>query len=209
MSSSRRTFAIVPAAGVSRRMGCPKLLLPWPTGMNPDGRIIDQVLRAWTSSRVTATVVVVRMTDKALVKACQAWPVELLCATPPPRDMKASIQLALDSLQAKFQPQPMDRCFIAPADLPGLHAALIDQLISAPSESSEIVVPLFGDKVGHPALLPWRIVQEVQQLGEDEGMNRITERHSQRRVRFDATLRVDDVDTVAEYEFALSRWKIR
>ena len=43
-----RFFGLIPAAGRSRRMGQHKLMLPW-----HDARIIDRVLQAWTSSRVS------------------------------------------------------------------------------------------------------------------------------------------------------------
>jgi molybdenum cofactor cytidylyltransferase len=58
-----RSFAIVPAAGRSARMGAPKLLLP--LGDRP---VIDWVLAAWTASRVTRTVVVVRADDAPLLE---------------------------------------------------------------------------------------------------------------------------------------------
>ena len=43
---STRSFAVVPAAGRSRRMGRPKLLLPW-----GESTIIQQVLGAWRASQ--------------------------------------------------------------------------------------------------------------------------------------------------------------
>ena len=54
-----RTFAIVPAAGHSRRMGQAKLLLPWAVGT-----VIDSVLQAWTTSSVDRTYIVVRAADQ-------------------------------------------------------------------------------------------------------------------------------------------------
>ncbi|HMP05911.1 MAG TPA: NTP transferase domain-containing protein, partial [Lacipirellulaceae bacterium] len=67
-----RSFAIVPAAGRSVRMGAPKLLLP------VAGRpLIDHVLAAWSASRSTRIVVVVRGDDHALATRCRQFPVEL------------------------------------------------------------------------------------------------------------------------------------
>ena len=58
-----RSFAVIPAAGRSQRMGQPKLLLPW-------GRttVIEHVLGVWRASRVTHTVIVVHPDDKFLAE---------------------------------------------------------------------------------------------------------------------------------------------
>ena len=83
-----RSFAIVPAAGLSTRMGRPKLLLPW-----KGATIIDYVLEAWTSSGVSAVVIVVRKRDGDLAAACRGHAsVEVVSPDTDPEDMKASCQ---------------------------------------------------------------------------------------------------------------------
>ena len=52
------SFAIIPAAGRSQRMGEPKLLLPW-----GQSTIIEHVLAVWCASRVEAVVMVVHPDD--------------------------------------------------------------------------------------------------------------------------------------------------
>ena len=61
-----RCYAIVPAAGRSRRMGTPKLLLPF-----RDSVLMDCVLDAWLASRIDAVIVVVRRGDTALRQLCE------------------------------------------------------------------------------------------------------------------------------------------
>lgn len=56
-----RAFAIVPAAGLSRRMGAPKLLLPWGSAT-----VIEAVVARWRASPVERIVVVVRRDDQPL-----------------------------------------------------------------------------------------------------------------------------------------------
>src|SRR5690606_37389168 len=51
---SVRSFAILPAAGQSRRMGAPKLLLPW-----GETTLIGEVIRSWKDSRVDQVLVVI------------------------------------------------------------------------------------------------------------------------------------------------------
>jgi molybdenum cofactor cytidylyltransferase len=195
-----RCYAIVPAAGRSRRMGQPKLLLPW-----GDGLMIDRVLQAWTRSRVSQVVVVIRQADTALAAVCQRWPVRLVQPPNDPEDMKESVQIGLRVIAEEFQPTGQDRCFIAPADLPTLSASIIDRMIAAESDPATIVVPQFGDKQGHPVLLPWPITEEIFQLGEHEGVNRIVERHEKRMIPFSQRDAVSDIDTPADYRRGLDR----
>ena len=175
-------YAIVPAAGRSRRMGQSKLLLPW-----GDHTIIDAVLRAWTTSQVDQVVVVIRCDDEDLRDACERWPVQIVATDQDPPDMKASIQIGLRHLSAVASDG--DRCFIAPADLPMLTSELIDQILA--NDSDKIVVPKFGDKSGHPALLPWRITRQIFELAADQGVNQIVNQHEKHFVTFSPEKRVD------------------
>ena len=179
-------------------MGQPKLLLPW-----RDARLIDHVLAAWTSSQVSRVVVVIRSDDVELSHACERWPVDTALAEDPPRDMKASIQIGLRHLESQYQPTTGDRCFIAPADLPTLSSKIIDRLIHEDSDSSTIVVPQFGDRQGHPTLLPWPMTEEIFHLGDDEGVDRLVARHKKLGVPFAAHEVIEDVDTPQQYREAL------
>lgn len=179
-------------------MGQPKLLLPWGTG-----KLIDHVLEAWTSSRVNHVVVVLRSDDPELSRACARWSVGIVQPEDPPGDMKASIRIGLRYLETQFQPTANDRCFIAPADLPTLTSKTIDRLIDAESDSSNIIAPRFGDRWGHPALLPWEMTSEIFQLADNHGVDRVVQRHKKTAVQFAAEEAITDVDTPDEYQRAL------
>ena len=65
-----RSFALIPAAGHSLRMGQPKLLMP------VEGRpLILHMLAAWQASKVERVVVVVRPDDEQLADSRQQPPV--------------------------------------------------------------------------------------------------------------------------------------
>jgi molybdenum cofactor cytidylyltransferase len=190
-----RCYAIVPAAGRSRRMGRPKLLLPW-----GDGLLIDQVLGAWTLSGVSDVIVVVRKDDSRLTEACRGRSARVVHPPTDPVDMKESVQNGLLAIEELCAPSPQDRCFIAPADLPTLTSEIVDRLIAAPSTPSRIVVPQFGDKQGHPALLPWPLTREIFDLGPRQGVDCVVKRHPKLAVPFDRKDLVMDVDTPDQYE---------
>src|SRR5437879_6338314 len=95
-----RYFAIVPAAGISSRMGEPKLL--WSVDGKP---LIARTLGAWERSRLDRMIVVVRPGDEVLIRVFgdlhkskvegRKSKVEVLIPVVPPADMKASVQGAL------------------------------------------------------------------------------------------------------------------
>ncbi len=185
-------------------MGVSKLLLPWPTKSSPDGRIIDQVLAAWTRSAVKETVVVVRAGDDDLLRACKQWPVSIVQPHEPPEDMKASIMAGIGFLHSNRLRSQDDRLFLAPSDLPTLSPDIINRMIDSPNDGSHIVVADYGGHQSHPILLPNGIADEIYELGEDEGINVIVDRHPKIHVSFSATDRPGDIDTPAEYQRALA-----
>lgn len=203
MHTVGKCYAIIPAAGRSRRMGRSKLMLPWPTVERPDGTLMDRVLEVWTGSRASKVVVVVRRDDEPLAEVCRDWPVTLVQPEVAPTDMKGSVVCGVKFLNRHEQPGNGDRCFVAPADLPTLASRVIDQMIATKADSDRMVVPTFGDRLGHPVLLPWAITAAIDGLGKDEGIDQLVSRYPQTIVSFGAEDAVNDIDTPAEYEEAI------
>lgn len=172
-----------------------KLLLPWGGSL-----IIEHLLRAWLSSRVDRVVLVSRPDDVALHDVLRTFPtVQLVIASKTPADMKRSVQLGLEHLQAE-DPIDSDRWLIAPADLPTLSPSLIDQVIACSRETSAIVAPKFGQRRGHPVSFPWSLAGQVAQLAEDEGINRLLEQFPVRWLKLSAAQYPDDVDDQNDYQ---------
>jgi molybdenum cofactor cytidylyltransferase len=191
-----RSFAIVPAAGRSERMGRPKLLLP------VAGRpVIDHVLAAWTASVVTRTIVVVRSEDAELLERCHAFPVDIVAPSRPPADMKASVQLALAHIAERYTPAESDAWLLAPADLPRLATGLIDELLGAYDPAEEkAVAPTCEGRRGHPIVLPWRIAREAPALASDEGLNVLVARMPRHEIPCDDAIQWQDLNDPAEYD---------
>ena len=190
-----RSFAVVPAAGRSERMGAPKLLLPVDRQC-----VIDHVLAAWTTSGVTRTVVVVRADDAALIERCRQWPVELILPPEPPHDMRSSVELALSHISQRYSPAEGDVWLVAPADLPQLSPAAIDMVLAAydPAQATAIA-PTFQGRRGHPTLLPWPTAGEVAQLAAHEGVNALVARTAVREIECSMPGILDDIDAPADY----------
>lgn len=196
-----RSFAVLPAAGQSRRMGRAKLLLPW-----RGETVIETVLAAWRASSIERIVVVVSPGDVALAKPIRGERVDLVIPQAPPPDMKASVLYALEHIEHKYRPQTNDAWLLAPADLPNLPAAVIEQVLRqyepmAPS----IIVPTLQGQRGHPVLFPWSLVSEARQLGPDEGLNALVSGNSCKPCPCDhlAILAAwRDIDTPEDYRAA-------
>lgn len=189
-----RSFAIVPAAGRSQRMGQDKLRLPW-----GDSTVLGSLLTAWKASHVTEVVVVARREHPELLAFCT----DVTVVTPEtdPPEMKDSVLIALDHIRATFVPKDADVWLLAPADMPQLDSNVVDQLLSAHDVSSpEIIVPICRGKRGHPVLFPWQCAAAVGQLADDQGVNALLQKFPVREVRCSASDIHGDLDTPEDYE---------
>jgi molybdenum cofactor cytidylyltransferase len=170
-----RAFGIVPAAGLSTRMGQPKLLIPLA------GRpLVLHTLDAWQRSAVERVAVVVRPADGELINTLVAAKVDIVVAPRDPPDMKASIGYGLAHIRATYHPDPQDAWLVAPADMPGLSSPVIDAVLSCGQSGGGIVVPTIAGRRGHPVLLPWSLAAEVSDLGPNEGLDALIHRHAPR-----------------------------
>ncbi len=190
-----QSIAIIPAAGHSRRMGQPKLLLPW------RGKpIIQHVLDAWGQSHVSRVVIVARQDDRELRKAVSGYEAALVGADPPPPQMKDSIALGLAYAECAYAPGPQDVWLLAPADMPRLSPSIINAVLAQHhSQRPEILVPRVGDKHGHPVLFPWPLAAEVARLGDNEGVNALRERFPWRPFTIEDAAVLEDLDTPEDY----------
>ena len=191
-----RRFAIIPAAGQSRRMGRPKLTMRW------QGKpLITHLLEAWASSIVDQVVVVVRDDDVMLAELCdQAGAVVVQPLVPPP-DMKTSVGHGLEKIRQDYSPGDEDYWLLAPADMPSLRATHLNQVMRACDASvGAIVVPVCGGRRGHPAAFPWTLAAEVRKLPEDAGLNRLVAQSSVVELPLQAEEILTDVDTPEDFQ---------
>lgn len=183
-------------------MGQPKLLLPW-----RDSTVIEHVLSAWRASRVDHFVVVHHGDDQRLARLSAACGAITVAPQPPPAQMKDSVRHGLEVLSEKFRPQDDDAWLVAPADMPGLSADVIDRLIAAHAaglrqhpRAPRIRAPRYGAQRGHPVLFPWPLAAEVSRLGDDEGLDALATRFGVDYVEFALRAKPEDFDTPADYE---------
>jgi molybdenum cofactor cytidylyltransferase len=160
------TFAVVPAAGHSIRMGRPKLSLPL-----GDRSILEHVVGALRAGGVAHILVVIGPHVPELAPLAAAAGVDVLALPEPTPDMRATVERGLDWIDQRFRPRADDPWLLVPADHPVLDPELVRRVIAAGTSDQPIVVPVFGGKRGHPTRFAWKHAADIQALPPDQGIN--------------------------------------
>jgi molybdenum cofactor cytidylyltransferase len=193
------TFAVIPAAGKSVRMGRPKLALPL-----GERTVLERVVAALREAGVEHVLVVVGPHVPQLVSPAEragAYVLQLARETP---DMRATVEAGLRWLEERFRPRPDDGWLLVPADHPTLDPFLVRTLLweraGAPDKS--IVVPTHGGRRGHPTLIDWKHVAGMRALPAGQGFNVYLRQCAAEtlEVPVDSADVLCDLDTPEDYE---------
>lgn len=198
MREPPRLFAVIPAAGHSRRMGQPKLLLPL-----GGTTVIERVLTVLDHPAIAARCVVVRASDAPLTEAVHRAGGLVLHPLVDPPDMRASVTFALETIQRDFSPCEDDGWLLVPADHPVLDRRLIETLIAAwERDRPLILVPRVGNRRGHPTLFRWSLTREVARIPADLGLNWLLNEHASEvsELPVEGNAALTDLDTPEDYE---------
>ncbi len=190
-----RSFGIIPAAGLSRRMKRQKLLLPW-----GDRTVIQQVLENWKATAVDRLVLVARKEDSQISRIGRQAGIDLVLVESTP-DMKASILRGVQFLLKTDSPTESDVWLMAPADMPQMAPSIVDSLLAehAP-QSPSILIPAWQGKRGHPVLFPWCLALKLESIPADRGVNYLLQHYPVRELDCDDSSILNDVDTPDDYE---------
>lgn len=143
--------ALLPAAGASRRMGCAKLLLPWPDPSSEQS-ILGATLTALRAGGVPRLVVVSAGNNHQLATHAADLGAEVVRNPEPDRGMLSSIQVGLSHLLATgTAPDPL---LVCPADLPRLAPHTVAALLATwRAQRPELLLPVHLGRRGHPLLV--------------------------------------------------------
>lgn len=183
--------AVVPAAGMSSRMGDFKPLLPLCGGTvisTSVGRVLPYV--------TTAAVVVGNRGDKVRRELYTHFGERVTVTENPDyasTDMLYSIRLGIAAL-AKC-----DAFFLVPADMPLISSTTYARLTASFGESTEILYPTVGGRRGHPPLISSRLIPEILAYRGDGGLREILTKHRITEISVDDTGVLKDLDTPEDY----------
>jgi molybdenum cofactor cytidylyltransferase len=166
---------VVLAAGASRRMGRPKLLLPL-----RDRPLLQHALDAAAASHLDEIVLVLGAGAAQTLEAlelCSETPVRAVINEDPSAGQSSSLRLGLRATD----PRAVAAAILL-GDQPRMTGALIDRVTLAfRAAGTPVVRPVYsgphGDRIpGHPVLVARGIWPEVERLRGDEGMRSLLDR---------------------------------
>lgn len=195
--------ALVPAAGQSRRMGRPKLILPM-----ADGRtVIETVLAALKLGGADPILLVVPPEDEPgaveLARLGERSGAVVIACPTATADMKQTVLLGLERLDSN-----PPGILLVPGDSPGITAVLVDRVRQAFFQGpSTVVIPTREGKRGHPVALPRSVYERVAELPADRGINALVRDPATqvREVPIGGPWLSEDLDTPDDYQRWLAR----
>jgi molybdenum cofactor cytidylyltransferase len=191
-------WAIVLAAGESRRMGSPKMLLPY-----NDVTVIEQVINNLLDADIDRIVVVLGANREKIMEVTRSYDVFHCYNEDYKGGMLSSVKCGFYSL-----PQGCTGALIMPGDQPMTGPGEINRVIRAFIESDKgLVMAAHNGKRGHPLIVDMKYADEVLSLPEGEGLRALAAKHPEDVMESDtddsSVLR--DIDTQEDYMNEISK----
>lgn len=189
-----RVGAVILAAGLSRRMGEPKLILPWGAGRT----VLSQVVNVLHEAGASPIVVVTGGAHPELSAALQGHPAG--CVTNPlyeNESMLTSLQVGLAAL-----PADVDACLVALGDQPQIELRTVIGLMEAYQKKRPLLlVPSYQMRRGHPWVIARGLWDEIAHMPSSATMRSFLTAHAQQILYFEADTDsiLRDVDTREDY----------
>jgi len=206
-SQATRIFAIIPAAGLSRRMGEPKLLLPWGSTT-----VLGHLLTTLNITPIVSRIVVTRRADAALQREVARQGGLAVSPVLDPEDMRTSVEFGLREIAGRLHPQWDDGWLMLPGDCPLLTSQTLHELLRTwLALRPKYLVPTHQGRRGHPLMARWDTVTEVFDLPADVGLNHLLRQSGSAVVEWpmpDPSV-LTDLDCPEDYRAALQLFRTR
>ncbi len=196
-----RVVAVVPACGISKRMGGgAKLLLP--LGGVPLVRRVVGALRGGGVDRVlvvTTTEAQLAGADGIAEEAARGG-AEVVRLERRTLDMRGTVEAGMGVLLEWGE--GIEHLVVVPGDSPGVTARVVARVVEVAREArGRIVVASHGGKRGHPLVLPWEMAALIEGLPEGVGINALLDRAAEQVLMVEVSEAgvLWDMDTPEEY----------
>ena len=165
----KKTAAVILAAGESRRMGRPKLLLPW-----KEGCVLDAVLTAVTAASFEDRVLVSGAFRTQVEEVARRHGIRSVYNREFAAGQSTSLHTGLKSLG------PDTAAMFILADQPLLTAALLEDMLAAYRESGAVLLQprTMAGRTGHPVLFGPEFFPELLRVSGDEGGRCVLQAHA-------------------------------
>lgn len=197
----KQIYGLVLAAGLSRRMGTPKQMLPF-----GEKTVLQTVVDVLLTLNLVEVVVVMGHAFEQVRSSLAGRPVHCCVNERYREGMFSSVCCGLDAI-----PKTADAMLMALGDQPHIEARVGAAVVDAYQQSDVgIVVPTWHGKRGHPALVDLkRYRSEILALSGDEGLKPVMRGHDADTLELqveDAGI-LRDLDTPEDYQQELERWR--
>jgi molybdenum cofactor cytidylyltransferase len=186
--------SIVLAAGASRRMGQPKMLLPWGSTT-----VIGKVLETLIAGGVYDPVVISGRAEDEMRQALKPFSIRWVHNPDYEHtEMLQSLQLGLSSL-----PHDAQAFLVVLGDQPQIEAGIVQQVIQTYQMLDRaIIIPSFQMRRGHPWLVRRDLWQSLAGLPADANMRQFLNRHVEQieYLNVDTPSVLMDLDTPEDYQ---------
>lgn len=156
-----RVFALVLAAGQSRRMGRLKQLLPY-----RDGTMLESVLDAVLESSVDGLCVVANIQVREFLGNDLPERCIVAVNADPDSEMIESVRIGVAAIRAEFDPVDDDGVMILLADQPQVSGGVITTLAETwrmpRKKPPSIWIATYSGRRGHPAIYASGILREIE-----------------------------------------------
>lgn len=185
--------AIILAAGASRRMGQPKMLLPW-----GNLTVIEQVISTFLDAGVEDLLVVTGGAHQQVEKAIEHLPVRKLYNPEyEAGEMLSSLQLALTRMKPETE-----AVLVGLGDQPQIQAPTVQRVCEVyRKRRARLVIPSFNHRRGHPWLVARPLWNEILALHAPSTPRDFLNNHAQEihYVNVDTSTILVDLDTPEDY----------
>ena len=193
-------IAIVPAAGLSSRMGRPKPLLD--IGGEP---LLARVVKALLAGGAGGVIVVAPPNDRAesaeIARCADEAGAVVAIPSHQKGDMRGTIEIGLARAEMLGTPSAI---LLSPCDTPDIGPELVRCVIEVGcSNAGSIVVPRSRSGRGHPAYLPWELARSIRDLRPGLGVNSLLDHPRYSIVEVDWHEPLGDIDTPEDYRLWL------
>ena len=189
--------AVVPAAGLSSRMGRFKPLLPF-----GESSVIETSVANVLTVAQSAAVVLGKRADELAELMKSRFGKRVTIAFNPDyasTDMLTSVRIGLRALRE------CDAFFILPADMPAISRETFKAVADAFSESDDIVIPVTNGRRGHPPLISARLIPDILRYEGDGGLRGFYGSRKVREIPISDEGILTDLDTPDDYDKAEKR----
>lgn len=190
--------AVVLAAGNSTRMGQQKILLPF-NGTT----VIEHIVARITASGISEIIVVVGRDAAKIRQALQNAPVIIVDNPDYEQGMLTSVRAGLSA-----STDQSNAALICLGDQPAIQTSVIEAVMNQGTlEDTNIVVPVYRDRRGHPLYIPKQYWPNVLNAYDDTGLRGLLQEfsHAVQHLPVDESWILDDMDYPEDYQRELDR----